>query len=295
MHIRLLCLAFVVLFVQQNMLSQEDVLRPNGRTEGEPSKPREKKSKSSWILGLEAGVNFNMYSETVTGAFDNSQYRIAESASGLSALAGIFVGYEIAPKWTLGARLLYDPKYISNTNPAVVIECEQGLFPTKVEGGINSTLVEVEGKFEASISYLTIQPLIQYAATPNLFIQFGPVLQFAIDSLEYTNTQTFAEGSECTFDPGTPFESRVRSLTLRRTPDNAFRFGLDLGVGYKIALAKNINLVPRVGYQFMLTPFQNDTEIDDDSRPVTEGLRSITVTDSMLRSLQASLSLWFTL
>ncbi len=103
-------------------------------------------------------------------------------------------------------------------------------------------------------------------------------------------------GETCRFNLNQPNESATQITTGTDTTDPSFRFGVDIGVGYRIAVTPTIDLVPRVGYQFMLTSFalaETDTDVSNATMFPPE--RPYTASAPSLNSLQASLSIWFTL
>ncbi len=268
----------------------EDVLRPNGRPDGGEGSATSSSSKKKlpWILGLEAGMNVNFYNGSLQGTLENSPYNAFQSGSGFSPFFGLYFEVPLSKSISIGMRALYDMKSFGNSVENAEQECQDF-----ISGQFNVALLTLE--YDEKINYVTLNPLVRWESTSGFFVQLGPVIQFAVDSVNSTVTRTINEDETCRFNFGTPDESRVQTIESTGEASNPTRFGVDLGVGYRMALSSTIDLVPRIGYQWMLTPYGDDTAGIDDSQANIPGVgpESFTYTDITLSSLQLSLSLWF--
>lgn len=276
-----LCIAFA-------SAQSEDVLRPKGRPDGGEVQETSTSSKKKlpWILGLEVGMNANFFNGSLQGTLENSPYNAFQSGSGFSPFFGLYFEVPLSKSISIGMRALYDMKSFGNSVENAEQECED--FNT---GQFNIALLTSE--YEEKINYVTINPLVRWESNSGFFVQLGPVIQLAVDSVRTTVTQTINEDETCRFNFGTPEESLVRTVESAGEASKKTRFGVDVGVGYRLALSSTIDLVPRIGYQWMVTPYADDSAGFDDSQANILGPVPYTYTDITLSSLQASLSLWF--
>ena len=284
---RLASLIIAALLIVGTATAQEDVLRPNGRPGSAPATSSSSGKGLPFILGLEAGANFNFFSQTIDGTWDESPYNVYGDGFGVSPLIGIYADISLSESFGIGVRILYDMKSFGNTQDEALLDCfieDQGY-----------TVAPVSVEYTESVSYVTINPVLRWQETPQFFVHFGPVIQFAVDSLSNTTTFTVDESEACRFFYGTPQESTTLTTEGSAAADPSTRFGIDVGLGYRIPLSSTIDLVPRLGYQLMFTPYSQEVEFLDDSRANTIGFTPATATSQTLNSLQLSLSLWFNL
>lgn len=269
----------------------EDVLRPHGRPDGDKSRDdTSPKQSTRFIIGPEIGMNLNMFSSTVTGGTPQSEIGVLKTGSGISAFFGAYFEVGINRQFGIGARLLYDMKSVSNTMDSAVRECASP--GTTVEGFI--PLMPFRMEFDQRVTYITINPLLRWSPAEELIIHLGPVIQLAASDFERDIRRTIAEDEACRFLDSAGLPTRFSNSSDVDSAATATRFGLDIGIGYRIAIAPSIALVPRIGYQFMFSPIGPDVAGFDQSQPTT-GTPSFTQTDRKLSSLQASIALWFTL
>ena len=64
----------------------EDVLHPHGG--GKMGSGSSSSSSTPIILGIEGGINYNMFSQTITGLLPNSRNEVFKSGSGFSPFFG---------------------------------------------------------------------------------------------------------------------------------------------------------------------------------------------------------------
>ncbi|MBK6292372.1 MAG: PorT family protein [Ignavibacteria bacterium] len=285
-----------------SVFAQEDVLRPSRKRQptdkvppaGDTVAAREQRPVRRPFLrvGVEGGINLNTASRDVTGTLATSPYMVYETGGGVSPLAGLYVELDVARSVAVGVRVLYDVKSFTARKEDVIEDCP--IYDPLSGYAIGYTFAALSSEYETTLTYFTISPLVRWSPVARLFIQCGPVVQFAAGNSTTTLTESMDEGEDCRFDNGTELSTtRTESSTGPADPD--VRFGIDAGVGYMIPLAPWLDLVPRLGYQWMFTPFTEQTTGLDDTSQYSTGLTTYTATEGVLRSLQASLSLWFVL
>lgn len=273
----------------------EDVLRPNGRTISSDSRDNDTRQSTRFIIGPEIGNNLNFFSSTITGGANRSPLNAFSSGLGVSPFGGVYLEVGINREFGIGARLLYDMKKFGNTMEDALIDCQTPLTDGVING-FTATTVPIQVKYEQSITYFTINPLLRWSPSDEVIVQLGPVVQFAISNVASTITRTIDESELCRFNLGQPNESNVDVFQTDDTTSIPTRFGLDIGIGYRYALAPSIAVVPRIGYQFMFSPYGEDSEGIDGSQQLSSGTSpAYSQTDLKLTSLQASVALWFTL
>ncbi len=287
------------------VLAQEDILRPSGKgrsadkvpSSGDTSattQPRGKASSKPIVIriGFEGGINHNSTSHDVTGTLATSPYMVYESGSGVSPIAGLYAEIEVTRTISIGLRILYDAKVFSGQKDDVIEDCPvRDLLSGYV---IGYTFASLSSAYETSVSYITVSPVVRWSPFARLFIQFGPVLQVGLGNNSTTLTETMDDGEFCRFTDGT-VTSQTRTEKSTSPVDPTARFGIDLALGYQIPLTSWLDLVPRIGYQWMFTPYTNTGTGLDDSSQYSAGLVTYTISPGVLQSLQATLSLWFVL
>lgn len=293
------CLLMLVAIACVAMASaqDEDVLRPHGRGDNDGVPRTEPKQSTRFIIGPELGLNLNFFSSVITGGNEKSPLQVLKSGSGISVFGGAYFEVGLNRHFGIGMRVLYDAKSFSNTLDTALIDCEIPIGAGVIAGGFGTfTTVPIEVKFQESLTYLTLNPLLRWSPSEELILQIGPVIQVGVSGVTGTITRTIDPNSTCKFNVGTPDQSNVQVVDIADSVTVATRFGLDVGVGYRIAIAPSIALVPRIGYQYMVSNLGDDSAGFDSSLQNSSGLSpAYTITDVKLSSLQASIALWFTL
>lgn len=274
--------------------AQEDVIRPNGRPGEAPRARTQRTTKGlTWRLGLETGVNFNNSSRTIGGASGTSLFQTYASGSGISPFFGLYVEAQLSPTIAVGARVLYDMKSVQGTKNDVIRDCS---IPDPY-GGVSFVQAQIAAEFENTISYFTINPVLRFTLADRFFVHAGPVLQVAASKLESRLTQSVSPDEACRFvDENGDFTLTTIESTNTENANPSTRFGLDAGIGYRLPIGSKIDLVPRIGYQFMFTEYAQGTNLIDDTQAITDPpARNVSISTASLHSLQLSLALWFTL
>jgi hypothetical protein len=296
-RIVLLLLAVMMVLLRYTADAQEDVLRPNGR--GTDARVQQDDAPVIRVpgpilrVGIEGGLTYATLSRTIDGILPTSPYSIASSGSGVDVMYGVYAEVELSPMIALGMRLMVDNRRISATRDGLLQDClildEYGV-PQSV------SVVSLRGEYERTQSFVTFTPLLRLSITDRLFAQVGSTIQLPTSKISTAFTLTIPDSEPCSFNYGQPDSTKVSTSTSEETDYPALRLGLDVAIGYRIPLFDGLELVPRVGYQFMLSSFDGEAEGIDYSREYSDPPpRAYTSTASMMNHLQASLSLWFRL
>jgi len=265
----ILCLPIV-------MFSQEDVLRPKGKPGGYNYVEQ---SKLGLILGFEVGLNYNLFSQTNTwltaGVPHPTAYDCHKSASGASPHFALIADLPLSEKLFLHGRFDVDVRDYSNSG--------NGYDFDKWE---NPVILDYD--YELKSTYLGLAFLLRYEFTPEFFASTGIDFQFLSGDIEYKQTGSRVDGGDISLIPywgwvecrGYP----ACEVTTNVPEAKSSMTGLELGLGYKLALSESIYLVPQARFQLFLTKLASD-EVS------TVWDRS--ATDRKLNSVQLALALWF--
>ncbi|MBK9248333.1 MAG: outer membrane beta-barrel protein [Ignavibacteria bacterium] len=268
----------------------EDVLRPRGSNSSNARRGSSSSGSTSStpiIFGIEAGMNYNMFSQTMSGLLPDSRFAMLASGNGISPLVGAFVDIEVARNLGVQIKLAYDQKKFGNSGNAI-IDCE-----TAGTGAIVDATIT--GEYTNTVTYLDLTPQLRWNITPELVFLIGPTVHFQLGNGTGTFSETITSAGECYFNFGQSNQSKTSAITIDSIGTIAPRFGTQIDLGYKFNLSSMIYLVPKVGYQFMFTKLAEDEASSDNSRFPSLGLVPITATNKTLHSLQFTLGLWFQL
>lgn len=264
--------------------AQEDVLRPGTIREGSLSSPSAGRSSSSSrmpiALGVDLGVNYNIFSQNVDYMGTSTAYKVFESGAGFSPFFDIYLDMGIAQSLGVQLKLSYDMKNFSHD-----MNNEETCFVQDEIGVVGDTTAVVENNWDVtSVSYAGIAALLRINITDSFIATIGPTVHFAISEPESELTRTVLSPDSCYFNFGLPTQSK--QISSKDTLDNGVsaRVGIDVALGYKIPIARSIDLVPKVGFQYFFSNFTEEVELP--SGQMSEG-------NTKLHSLQLSIGVLF--
>lgn len=285
-------------------LAQEDVLRPNGRdnstkevSERTPTRLPAGSAKSGSALvirgGIEGGLGLNMYSKDIEGILPTSPLTVFNSGAGISPTYGVYAEVEISPTVAIGLRMMVDHKSVVGSKSDLLQDC---LITDEYGVPLQVTVAKMSGEFTIDQTFFTFTPVLRVDLADNLFAQVGPTIHLPTENQRTTITQTIDPSEACKFNFGQPNESSVSVITSEVTSFPAMRIGLDAAIGYRLSVGDGLEVVPRIGYQLMFTPLDNQDTGTDQSRASTDPpVRDFVARAATLNSLQATISLWFRL
>lgn len=302
-------LALTAAFSIATAADDEDVLRPHGskteRNTGSNSSSRI--SKSTVIFGIEGGINYSMFSQTMnrTGAaLADSPENVLESGDGISPYFGIMADFPIVSSVGIQLRALYDPKKVSNTFNGTV-DATTNTIPPRI------TDMPTTSEFTLTMDNLSIAAALRVDLTPSVFITAGPMAQFTLGDVKRKDIWSSAKPDTFTINinyegklgpntsisrettSATNFMPNIPPNTPNASPFKKVRIGLEVGLGGKIDIGSNLWLVPQVRYQYMFTPLNDNFKANDLSRTLTNQQSVIEFSNPKLHSLQIGLGLWF--
>lgn len=244
------------------LFAQEDVLRPNGRTQtsiGAQSGSANAVSSSGrsgvFALGLEGGLGVNFFSQSLPNVLNGNpeQFRnVLGSGNGLGGYIAGIIDYGISDNIGLQLRLGYQSGSFSNNGE---IDSILGLYTATQQ--IVSTKQNWDWKV-TNVSYFTTELNVRINATPELSFTFGPILQVLVGQTpENSITQTIVTPDFMYFVQGTELVKTVTS-SGEFTGFTSTRLGVDIAASYKVNLTKSWALIPRLGFQYMITKMANN-------------------------------------
>jgi hypothetical protein len=306
----------MLLLAVGSLISQEDVLRPKGRPGGEDASTSAS-NRRPFILGIEAGVNFNFMSQpyTSTPQIQNSPEEALKSGSGISPEFGVFADIAISDVVGIQGRLAFDQKYATNTQRGFV-DADSGVTQDANGSGTSGFAVvpmETEARYALTMNTIAAAILARINVVDKFFVTVGPYATFLLGDVTRTDRLTWIgpPGTIIAIDyernPGQytqiERETNVAQNLLPSIPSSAYttsvysksRIGIELGAGYRFDLTKKIYLAPNLRYQYMITELNSGFTATDLSQPYTQGTASIQYDKASLNSLALILQLGFTL
>lgn len=276
-----------ICLVTMSSYSQEDVLRPKGRTDGGYSKS----DNHPWAVGLEGGLSYNMYGADLNWTDElgrpttaNSIYNIFESLSGISPHFGVFVDYDLNKMFGIHLKLLYNAISYGNDQDGIVDFRDS---QTGVYLGTGIANMELTEKY----SFFNIEPNLRINATDDLYFLLGPSFQFGIGTqtsdIIYTENEDFV-----TYNPELPDAGQSSKAESSSADFSDTRVALNIGAGYKIKVGNNLYLAPQLIYNLGLTTY-DDVTIGNINQQVTESIKFLTVSNQSVNQIRFSLTLWF--
>lgn len=238
-------------------------------------------------FGIEAGLNYNMYSQSLTWSQEipNSVFNVFEKASGLSPYFAAIIDFPISidNKYGLQVKLAYEGRAYDNSYTGIV-DCQE-VISGSVFDAPQSNKVEVSGAdFGASL-------MLRYNVTSEFQITVGPMMLMPLGNYNQKLTSTLLS-EECYFNFGTEFESKVQ--VIEGELDNIeTRYGIDFGLSYMIPISDNVMLAPSVRLNYMLTNISDNVVTTDNTRLNNFGSALLAAENSMLHSLKFAIGLWF--
>ena len=283
----LLVLAFSFLTV--NSYSQEDVLRPNGRTDGGGSYSTS--YAHPWALGLEAGLTYNKYGADLNWtdmnglpSSANSINNVFESLDGLSPHLGVFVDYDLSDMFGIHLKLLYNAVKYSNNHDGIVdfTDVQTGQY---IGTGISNMDIT------DSYNFFNIEPHLRINATNELYFLVGPSFQFGFGSentdIIYTENEDFV-----TYNTSLPNEGQSSKTQSADTSFSDTRIAFNLGVGYKFQLSDNIYLAPQIIYNLGLSTYE-DVITGNTNQLISQEPKILKISNQTLNQIRFSITLWF--
>ncbi len=253
--------------------AQEDVLRPGTTGGGSSSSSSSHSSSSSRTpisIGVDLGMNYNMFSQNVDMAPTNFLNKPFESGSGFSPFFDAYVDIGLSKMFGLQIKLSYDTKNYGNDMSDTDTLTGFYYFDDGSTPIAGAEITTTKREFTVKSAYLGITPLLRINATDKLFFTIGPSIQFGLGKIKYTEDYTTEapEGFNTLFydadgngvpddinNNGNLTDDWFRSLNGSQESDpQSPRIAIEAGAGYLIPLAPKISLVPKLGFQYFLTP-----------------------------------------
>ncbi len=266
-------------------LADEDVLRPEGRSDGYSSSSSSKK----FAVGLEGGLTYNMFSADLNWTDANGNPTTAnsflnayEDMSGISGHFGFFVDYSINNLF--GIQLKFLNNWTNATGSSLGIRDFYDGF------GFYLGTEVVDYDITLSSTYFNVEPSLRINANENLYFLIGPSFNFGYGQQEQTLKQVKEETTIVFLEPsdGRGFERE----STQSTDFSESRTALNFAVGYKFEVGDNIFIAPQITYSYDITDHGTLTAQNLEQER-TEGLKNLSLDNQSLNQLRFSLAVWF--
>lgn len=285
-----LTLLLLLCFCMAAYSQDEDVLRPKGRpaSDGSQTNNRQSKSKSSknpWSYGVEVGLNLNMYSQSMSGLHPDSRFAVFESGSGFSPFIGVYLDYALSDNTGIQFKLAVDQKKFGNTKSGI-IDAQRELSTEVIAASVNS-------EYTNTAEFITITPQFRWNITQDFFLLAGPSIHIKSGKARQEFSETLISPSDVYYNgyfPEKPTKIVVNTDDFLITDT---RVGLQFDLGYQYKVSPKMTFVPKIGFQYMFTNFNDDETFTENSRPLTLGNVIGTATNKALHSLQLSIGIWY--
>ncbi len=277
-------IAFIIFFIASTfLLSQENVLKP--KSQAKEVINEENFTSYQISIGVELGLNYNMHSMNLAWESEVPQsiYNVFESGSGISPYFAALVDFPINDKYGFQFKVAYDSRSYSNTYTGIADAVEIN----------SSTVFDAPDKVENKITGadISISALFRYIIANDFVLTVGPMVSLPAGDYTQELTQTSLMDGVGWFDEFGTLHSQI----VLNTPitDVKTRFGIDLGLGYRISLTSSIVLVPQIRLNYMLTNIEDDGSGVDNTRAMDYGNVILDVTNSKLHCLKFGVGFWF--
>ncbi len=235
--------ALCILLMSSNLLSQTHSFL----SESTPTPDVLGPAPIIWWLGINAGMNLNQHSGDFITTECNCVYK---DMSGSGLLFGGELSHKMSDDFGFVIKVLYDDKRASATNDTsenTIVLDEQGNY-------LGDYILPYERKLDVRLSYLNVNPMLQWYPLWGLYVQVGPTLSMRLNaSYDYTKKQK---------DAGYVFKSNNQSETSIEKLDipesQSLRLDLRAGVGYNLKLSRNMIFAPEVLFDYPLTKISSD-------------------------------------
>jgi hypothetical protein len=229
---------------------EEDILRPRIPTRG------------SFFVGFDVGMNISWFDgNPIYRAFFNSEEESVafRSAFGVEPFGGLYVGMRLTPDLRVRLRGDYDVRVADRS----VTTTDQCPVHDAVTGEvIGSMPVDVEKEYSLEIVYGTISLVGEYHMGP-AFIFVGPTWSMPLKRTFTETDRIIDPNSICVYFSDSPDTTRQIRAEATGIDNVNSVYGVTLGIGYKIDMGSDLQLVPQIGAGF---PFGSALKTDEDYR-----------------------------
>ncbi|MBN1448102.1 MAG: outer membrane beta-barrel protein [Bacteroidetes bacterium] len=204
---------------------------------------------SRWWIGPQLGAGLNTHSGDFVTDFCNCGF---EDGSGTGFAIGFEVGHFLSESFAVALKLAH--------NDFRADYAYRLILPTEVidEQTMETMTIDVEHERRNTVvvSYLMLNPVLQFYPFSGLYVHVGPAV-----GVNTTATQEYAMsavGEEYSIYIGDP-ESRIVDEDSGDLPGaESFRADLRFGLGFNIRLGRNILFSPEASYAYPLTRISDD-------------------------------------
>ncbi|MCX7930395.1 MAG: outer membrane beta-barrel protein [Chlorobi bacterium] len=280
------CFLLFTIALVTAVYADEDVLRPRGRVSGQTSIPQpEGLVHNPWALGIELGGSLSFYAQDITLHQLPDYETNITSGSGLGPLINLALDYALNDDMGVQARLGYDKKHYTLSG-YLDAPCE-----TPPRSGFYLP-ARLNQDYSQTINYWTGGLAFRYRFAENWLV-IGGLTYHSLSNASYTETDTILTPTCQFYDQGGNPIGQRQQISHSNTADfTAARWSIDIGIGYRVPLSKNVVLLPRLNGQLFLT----EVAPNNSASGFHQALGQIySYTNRRLHALQLVVGIWFNL
>ena len=256
--------------------AQEDVLRP--------SIPPPIK------YGVEVGANYNVFSQDIARSHPvpNSPFDAYASGDGVSPYLFAYADYSVTKQLGIQLKAGLDRKVFGNERVGSA-DCYRF-----VDGQAEFDTLSQRLSYTVASTYISLGTMARVTLGSSFNLSFGPVLHVRLDSTNQVEEMEYITNGPCEFvdDNGTPLgKSKTEEKNIQSNPTT--RLGLELAAGFRIPIGKDLELIPNIRAQYMLTEYIEDRASGDQYQRFSTGTAEVQLTQTMLHSAQLGFAVQF--
>lgn len=218
--------------ITSTLYSQEDVLRPNGRTstsvgsaadKSDGASSSSKSGRTPFAIGIEGGIGFNFFSQTLQAGTPQDQINTFGKGNGIGGFGALVADIGISDIVGIQSRIGYQVMNFSRSG-TYQLDCPD-------QSGLGTdTVANIDYEDDnTGFEYYTLGLSIRVTPIKNFMIMLGPTFHFrnAGSSPTVTGTGTITSPDHCWFYDVIPGGARDSSKTSTITDGipnvNSFR------------------------------------------------------------------------
>jgi len=206
--------------------------------------------KPSVALGVETGINYNLFSEDSPSLPPVDVARLKSSGTGIGGYIGGLVDLSLTPTVGLQFHVTYDENGFGSSASTT------RLVTVYDETGVPAELMEAPFQITSRIaaSSVDLSVLTRVEVCPSFSLIGGLTMQNLDGTVTATTTYRSLDSTVRFADGG--MEASVQQDITALIPSR--RYALDLGASYSYRLNAGTTIAPTLSFRYYLTPFGRD-------------------------------------
>ena len=196
-----------------------------------------------WYLGLIGGLNQNWHDGTFQTTLCSCTVK---DGTGKGMYVGVELAHPLNEDVAVALRVMYDDKRAQYTSKVT----KEALAYDESNGTYFPVIADYENQLDVRLSYLVIQPVIEWTPLWNFYVTAGPAF-----APKLTSTYTYKQ--KLLSQDFVYLNSETDETNLEEDGDIAspvaLRIDVRVGIGYNLKLGKTTYFAPEVSYGYPLT------------------------------------------